>query len=361
MTFGHIALLCFVCFAGLIFAENCSYVEEFLHLMDTNGDGVIANTEIYSVARFCGDTLDARCPIDDLIAETCLSPSIEKRDDTTQSCIVCQLGQTTNCGAGDDTVESEDCVCEAITACWEEGLCADQCCDGCGCFPSDAVVDVENVGLVRMSELKVGDRVLSRAENGMRIYEDIYMFGHQDPLAQAVFVQIQLNARNLTLELTSDHFMPTLGQSGKEAYLRAGKLQVGMKVLLSDGTVSEITRINRIHKSGLFNPYTLSGRIVVNSIVASSHSGFLLDSVFDWMGLDAYLPITYQTLFAPARLAYFLLGKTKADIIGRFLVNKANAMILQGSGKASQVSGYVSSNWTISSYFAEKPKFLLSG
>ena len=49
-----------------------------------------------------------------------------------------------------------------------------------------------------------------------------------------------------------------------------------------------------VSQSGLFNPYTAAGTIVVNGVVATVHSRWFLDYAFDALGLTAHLPEAYQ-------------------------------------------------------------------
>jgi hypothetical protein len=67
--------------------------------------------------------------------------------------------------------------------------------------------------------------------------------------------------------------------------------------------------IERVSLEGLYNPYTLSGTILVNGVVASSHSYWFADAAFDALGLPpAWLPGLYQAMLAPARLLFWALG-----------------------------------------------------
>jgi hypothetical protein len=62
-------------------------------------------------------------------------------------------------------------------------------------------------------------------------------------------------------------------------------------------------------KQGVYNPFTLGGTIIVNGVVASSHSDWFLDSVFEAMGVTHWLPAAYQLILLPARVLYTVVGK----------------------------------------------------
>ncbi|KAF6250437.1 hypothetical protein COO60DRAFT_1465450 [Scenedesmus sp. NREL 46B-D3] len=65
----------------------------------------------------------------------------------------------------------------------------------------------------------------------------------------------------------------------------------------------------RVPLDGLYNPYSLSGTILVNGVVASSHSYWFADAAFDALGLPAaWLPGLYQAVLAPARLLFWAMG-----------------------------------------------------
>lgn len=59
-------------------------------------------------------------------------------------------------------------------------------------------------------------------------------------------------------------------------------------------TIGQVTRVSSRIKQGLFNPFTLSGTIVVNGVVASVHSEWLLDDLVTSPEYSRYLPIFYQ-------------------------------------------------------------------
>ena len=65
----------------------------------------------------------------------------------------------------------------------------------------------------------------------------------------------------------------------------------------------------RALKRGLYNPYTLSGTIVVDGVAASCHSSWILDGVLP----PRVAAVAYQKLFVVPRLAYKLFGPRGMD------------------------------------------------
>ena len=55
-----------------------------------------------------------------------------------------------------------------------------------------------------------------------------------------------------------------------------------------------IGQIDSVIRSGLWNPYTPSGTIVVGGVVASVHSEWLLDALLDAFARPDLLPAAYQ-------------------------------------------------------------------
>jgi hypothetical protein len=64
-----------------------------------------------------------------------------------------------------------------------------------------------------------------------------------------------------------------------------------------------------VEKAGLYNPFTLGGTIIVNGVVASTHSKWFLDSAFKFPQLTHWLPAAYLMVLFPVRALYRVLGK----------------------------------------------------
>ena len=176
------------------------------------------------------------------------------------------------------------------------------------CLPADAAVVTEQAGRRRMDELRVGDRVLAARPDGSTFYDDVYMFGHKDAAATGSFVKLE-TAGGAALRLTPDHHV-FVTRAGARLEIPASAAQVGdlVQVVGAGGAAAldAIVAKTLAADRGLFNPYTLSGSIVVDGVAASCHSSSFMDGVF--AALNIPLPAGYQAMYAPVRALYRLLG-----------------------------------------------------
>lgn len=177
-----------------------------------------------------------------------------------------------------------------------------------------------------MDQLQVGDQVLSVDAAGKLIYDDIYFFGHAERSAWAPFVSLKLETPEAVsqwnLELTPDHFIQMCQAANcsweDSRTIPAEQVLPGHHVwVVTDNGVefALVIATQLVPQIGLYNPYTLSGNIVVNGVVASSHSSWLLDA---WTPpeFQHHLPAIYQQTFILGRWLYFLFGPVAADVIG---------------------------------------------
>ncbi|XP_024521180.1 warthog protein 6 isoform X2 [Selaginella moellendorffii] len=166
------------------------------------------------------------------------------------------------------------------------------------CFPGDATVQMYNGDLKLMRDLEVGDKIAV----SKNVFSDVYAFGHKDTDVISEFIQV--HTASDMIELSEGHFIP-VDAKGKLVYKRAKDLQVGETLWGS----SQITELSKVEKLGLYNPFTLSGNIMVNNVEAPSHSEWFLDSLFDAIGATEYLPYAYHAMLAPLRAIYNIVGK----------------------------------------------------
>lgn len=188
------------------------------------------------------------------------------------------------------------------------------------CFPADASL-VTPTGFKKMSELRVGDIVQAVNGAGQTFFDEVYFFGHARSSTKAEYVALKF--AETSLELSDRHFLPTCPEHGvvcdwaQHVHSYAKDVQVGDYVWRAHGEEVDLQMVlesSMVVKEGFFNPYTLSGKVVVNGVVASAHSEWLLD---EWMPSlwTRYLPATYQAMFLPGRWLYQSVGPSAADVL----------------------------------------------
>mmetsp|Transcript_7628 Transcript_7628/g.23123 ORF Transcript_7628/g.23123 Transcript_7628/m.23123 type:complete len:286 (-) Transcript_7628:1657-2514(-) len=167
------------------------------------------------------------------------------------------------------------------------------------CFPGDATVRLKNGKAIEMSELEVGDKVLTTAG----VYSDVYAWSHRDPKPVSTFWVLETGSGSVML--TGGHYIVA---NGRVTVARAVK--VGDKLQLANGSTEPVISVSRQRRSGLYNPHTLNGFIAVNDFVTSVYT-------------DAVQPTLADALLSIIRLAYRLGHK---DPLGRFLHAEAPAV-----------------------------------
>lgn len=127
------------------------------------------------------------------------------------------------------------------------------------CFPSHATVYVEGGVRIRMDELKVGDKVLvSTTEN---VYSTVHTFTHSDARVSSEF--IRLSFKGTTLEVSPGHYVYV----EKRGLIAARNINAGD--MMSN---RRVLKVEKTYATGLFNPHTLKGDIVVDGILASCYT-----------------------------------------------------------------------------------------
>jgi len=188
------------------------------------------------------------------------------------------------------------------------------------CFPTDSTVQTPS-GYKYMGELVVGDKVLAVDHGGGFVFDEVYFFGHADHHREEDYISLFVGANKTPIMMSQSHFIPTckrdpcLWEDRLEAY--AGKVEVGDRIWVNSPAgleVKPVVKVARVVERGAFNPYTLSGSIVVDGVVASVHSEWILDALIPetW---QQWLPALYQGVFFPGRVLYGIVGSPAADAL----------------------------------------------
>jgi uncharacterized protein YjbI with pentapeptide repeats len=162
------------------------------------------------------------------------------------------------------------------------------------CFPSHATVALESGETKRMDQLAVGERVLSAPG----VYSDVYMFAHHLPSAEALFLSLD-TAAGVSLSLTSGHYIYLSHRADTSPVLAPASSAIPhvSRVLLANGSTALVTGARFSRSTGVYNPQTVHGDIVVNGVVASTYTTAVAPAVAH--GLLAPLRTLYRVLVLP--------------------------------------------------------------
>lgn len=160
------------------------------------------------------------------------------------------------------------------------------------CFPADATVMLRGGVLTRMDQLTTGNDVLVRGGK----FSKVLLFTHSSRWTRALFIELVTESQQV-LSLTRGHYVYING-----VLQRAENARIGDNVLVvrKDGvgfntTQERVIKLGTKVRTGLYNPQTVAGDIVVNGILASCYT-------------DAVHPIAAHSLLSPLRyFAYFRL------------------------------------------------------
>ena len=111
------------------------------------------------------------------------------------------------------------------------------------------------------------------------------------------------------------------GQKQQATAMRAKDVRLGDLLQINDGDVVRdawVVAIEAVTRQGLWNPYTLSGRIVVDDVVVSAHSEWLLDPILDYLAGTHLLPAVYQVTFCPPRRQFMAIQMLALDGFNAF-------------------------------------------
>lgn len=151
-----------------------------------------------------------------------------------------------------------------------------------GCFTGDSTAQLETGEMRVLSELRVGDKVLSMDNDGQLKYSEVFMFLDRDEQQKREFVRIETDDGS-SITATPSHLIytwenrndnPTTVQSLAD-FQFAERIQIGDFVLTNvNGTLEprRVTKITAELHRGVYAPLTYDGTIVVNSIAASCYA-----------------------------------------------------------------------------------------
>lgn len=179
-----------------------------------------------------------------------------------------------------------------------------------GCFTADSTVQTSTGETRLLSDLRVGEEVLTMNSNGNLAYSKVFMFLDRDEMQRREFVRIETDG-GASITATASHLIYTWHKNDDHRiepleslhFKFANAVAVGDFMMVNANGTLEPRRVQKItyelHR-GVFAPLTYDGTIVVNSITAScyalvekhslAHMSFMpmraLDSLENMLGLN---------------------------------------------------------------------------
>ena len=139
---------------------------------------------------------------------------------------------------------------------------------GLSCFAGTELVTLQSGSTLPMSEVKVGDRILSGKSLGETSFSSVISVPHGANDLPATFLQLQLMS-GMDLKLMAEHLL--MGGSCEDSALTlrtAASLHVGDCVRIVSGQ-EKISSIQEVQGKGVYTVVTEEDFIVVNGVLAS--------------------------------------------------------------------------------------------
>lgn len=151
-----------------------------------------------------------------------------------------------------------------------------------GCFTGDSTVQTSTGETRLLSQLRIGDEILTMDNDGQLKFSEVYMFLDRDEQIRREFVRIETE-NGQTLVVTPSHLIYTWRSDDANALITtdtadfryADVVQIGDFVLVNINDTLEprrVTKLTREMHRGVYAPLTYDGTIVVNSIAASCYA-----------------------------------------------------------------------------------------
>ncbi|GAB0490875.1 hypothetical protein MMPV_002115 [Pyropia vietnamensis] len=168
------------------------------------------------------------------------------------------------------------------------------------CFPGDATTELADGRVVAMADLEVGDIVRVAPGDGPAAFSAVFLFTHKIPTSPRTFVRLT-TASGARLDASAGHYVYANGRLVAASAVAVGDtLQVATPAGWADSTV---TATRRVTASGLYNPQTLHGDIVVGGVRVSTYT-------------TAVQPTVASALLAPLRAVYRTTGLSMKALEG---------------------------------------------
>ena len=142
------------------------------------------------------------------------------------------------------------------------------------CFAGTELVTLESGETKSLTEVKVGDRVLTmNAKSGKMVFSDVVFLPHGPNTESSTFVKITTTSGR-DLKMTTNHILPvgTCNTKQSLSYLSASEIVVGDCVETVHGRET-IVSVEFINGVGIYTLITMEELLVINGIIATPFGG----------------------------------------------------------------------------------------
>jgi len=138
----------------------------------------------------------------------------------------------------------------------------------CNCFPEFSQVITPN-GLLTMSQIQIGENVLTQNSLGNQFYTPVIGFLHYEPsVVLSNYIRIETNSGH-ALTISVNHLLFTTSHTEG---VRASAVQIGDKVWIQNNSLAEVKSTGFVRARGAYAPLTAEGTLFVDGILTSSYA-----------------------------------------------------------------------------------------
>ncbi|XP_071114327.1 uncharacterized protein [Haliotis cracherodii] len=165
--------------------------------------------------------------------------------------------------------------------------------DTMACFPQNAEVVSHTNGTILMKDIQIGEQLMSVSSNGEITYSPVFLFGHANSNVTSEFINII--TRQVSIKLSPDHHIYSK-YDNQIVTVPSRQITRGNVIFRLDSNNNrlvedEVTDICFCIEKGLYAPFTMSGTLVVEGVLASCY-------------VDCVPPNWAHPLLWPVRLMY---------------------------------------------------------
>ena len=141
------------------------------------------------------------------------------------------------------------------------------------CFAGSEQVTLEGGASKAMSDLAVGDRILTVNAQGKQVYSDVAYLPHGQNAVKTTFTAIATEAGR-DLKMTSNHMLPagTCDATASLPVVAAGNVVVGDCVQTVSGR-ERVLSVSQVEGEGIYTAIAMEELIVVNGVVVTPYGG----------------------------------------------------------------------------------------